>query len=193
MVARVALSNMRQGHEEPIRSFQTHLKAQADTCKYEMTCTKVGVSNSMTEEILCDVIARGIADQEIQLDLLGEKNQDMPLKDMIEYEAKETWKHSAHACLTLRARAQSVAHINSKNSRMSAPEGAAGHRNQRPSLRGHASTAPGTARCAMCAAVGITSTMPAWVAGRLGPNPRRRTGCATNNSRPPSSSCAFSP
>ena len=34
MVARVALSNMRQGHEEPIRSFHARLKGQAGTCKY---------------------------------------------------------------------------------------------------------------------------------------------------------------
>ena len=51
-----------------------------------MTCTKDGCDqvNNFTEEILRDVIARSIADQEIQLNLLGEKNQDMPLKVMIE-------------------------------------------------------------------------------------------------------------
>ena len=102
MVARVALSNMRQGHEEPIRSFHARLKGQADTCRYAMTCTKEGCGqvNDFTEEILRDVIARGIADQEIQLDLLGEKNQNMPLRDMIEYiEAKESGKRSASRLL----------------------------------------------------------------------------------------------
>uniref|UniRef100_A0AAV2JCK1 Telomerase-binding protein EST1A n=1 Tax=Knipowitschia caucasica TaxID=637954 RepID=A0AAV2JCK1_KNICA len=102
MVARVTLSNMRQGHEEPIRSFYARLKGQADTCKYEMNCTKEGCNqvNDFTEDILRDVIARGIADQEIQLDLLGEKNQNMPLRDMIEYiEAKESGKRSASRLL----------------------------------------------------------------------------------------------
>ncbi|KAJ8342205.1 hypothetical protein SKAU_G00321330 [Synaphobranchus kaupii] len=102
MVARVALSNMRQGYEEPIRSFHARIKGQADTCKYEMKCTKTGCDqvNDFTEEILRNVIARGIADSEIQLDLLGEKNQDMPLKDMIEYiEAKESGKRSASRLL----------------------------------------------------------------------------------------------
>ena len=102
MVARVALSNMRQGHEEPIRSFYARIKGQADTCKYEMKCTKTECEqvNDFTEEIIRNVIARGIADQEIQLDLLGEKNQDMPLKDMIEYiEAKESGKRSASRLL----------------------------------------------------------------------------------------------
>ncbi|KAJ8337924.1 hypothetical protein SKAU_G00368900 [Synaphobranchus kaupii] len=102
MVARVALSNMRQGYEEPIRSFHARIKGQADTCKYEMKCTKTGCDqvNNFTEEILRNVIARGIADSEIQLDLLGEKNQDMPLKEMIEYiEAKESGKRSASRLL----------------------------------------------------------------------------------------------
>ncbi|KAJ8373500.1 hypothetical protein SKAU_G00040800 [Synaphobranchus kaupii] len=102
MVARVALSNMRQGYEEPIRSFHARIKGQADTCKYEMKCTKTGCDqvNDFTEEILRNVIARGIADSEIQLDLLGEKNQDMPLKDMIEYiEAKDSGKRSASRLL----------------------------------------------------------------------------------------------
>ena len=102
MVARVALSNMRKGHKEPIRSLHALLKGQAGTCKYEMTCTKEGCDqvNDFTEEILRDVIARGIADQEIQLDLLGAKNQDLPLKVMIEYiEAKESGKRSASRLL----------------------------------------------------------------------------------------------
>ena len=102
MVARVALSNMRLGHEEPIGSFYARFKGQADTCKYEMKCTNAECDqiNDFTEEIMRNVIARGIADQEIQLDLLGEKNQDMTLKDMIEYiEAKEAGKRSASRLL----------------------------------------------------------------------------------------------
>ena len=127
MVAQVALSNMRQGYGEPIRSFHGRLKGQADTCKYEMTCTKVGCDqvNGFTEEILHDVIARGIADQEIQLDLFGEKNQDMSLKDMIEYIRNQgVWK-ALDSCLTLRAQTQSVACIDGGNSKT------------RPHQRGH--------------------------------------------------------
>ena len=102
MVARVALSNMRQGHEEPIRSFYARIKGQADTCKYEMECVNAACDqiNDFTEEIIRNVIARGLADQEIQLYLLGEKNQEMTIKDMIEYiEAKESGKRSASRLL----------------------------------------------------------------------------------------------
>ena len=102
MVARIALSNMRQGHEEPNRSFYARIKGQADTCKYEMKCTKAECDqvNDFTEEILRNVIARGIADQEIQLGLIGEKTQDVPLKDMLEYiEANESGKRSSSRLL----------------------------------------------------------------------------------------------
>ena len=88
---------MRQGHEEHIRSFYARIKGQSDTCKYEMECVNAAYDqiNDFTE-----VIARGLADQEIQLDLLGEKNQEMTLKDMIEYiEAKESGKRSASRLL----------------------------------------------------------------------------------------------
>ena len=67
-----------------------------------MKCTKMECDqvNDFTEEILRNVIAHSIAEQEIQLDLLGEKNQDMPLKDIIEYiEAKESGKCSASRLL----------------------------------------------------------------------------------------------
>jgi len=47
-----------------------------------------------------DVLARGIADQEIQLELLGDQNQDMSLEDMLQFvEAKESGKRSASRLL----------------------------------------------------------------------------------------------
>ena len=69
MVARVALSNMRQVHEEPIQSFYARIKGQADTCKYEMKRTNAECDqiNDFTEESIRNVIARGTADQETQL------------------------------------------------------------------------------------------------------------------------------
>jgi len=49
-----------------------------------------------TEAILRDVLCRGIADQDIQLELLGHTNQDMPLEDVFRFvEAKEAGKRSA--------------------------------------------------------------------------------------------------
>ena len=59
IVARVALSNMRQGYEGPIRSFYARIKWRADTCKYGMRCIKAECDqvDDFIEEIIRNVIA----------------------------------------------------------------------------------------------------------------------------------------
>ena len=48
-----------------------------------------------TDEILRDILVRGLADTEIQLSLLGDKNQDMGLEEMYKFvESKESGKRS---------------------------------------------------------------------------------------------------
>ena len=48
------------------------------------------------ENILRDLLTRGLADSEIQLDLLGDKNQEMTLQEVFQFiEAKEAGKRSA--------------------------------------------------------------------------------------------------
>jgi len=96
MVSRVTLNNMRQDQEESIRSFGARLRGQASVCKYQVECTGCQNNIDYTEAILRDVLCRGIADQDIQLELLGHTNQDMPLEDVFRFvEAKEAGKRSA--------------------------------------------------------------------------------------------------
>ena len=58
-------------------------------------CEEV-VEVNYTDNILRDVVTRGIADSEIQLDLLGDKNQDMTLEEVFQFiEAKESGKRSS--------------------------------------------------------------------------------------------------
>ena len=102
MVARYALHDMRQGREEQIRSFYARIKGQADTCDYRTKCTK-SECNEMVDfagEILRDVLARGIVDDEIQLDLISDQNQKMTIEEMIKFvEARESGKRSASRLL----------------------------------------------------------------------------------------------
>ena len=76
MVARVALHNMRQDREETVRSFGARLRGQAAVCKFVMKCPGCSQDVNYTDSVLRDVLTRGIADHEIQLDLLGDKNQN---------------------------------------------------------------------------------------------------------------------
>ena len=79
MVARVALNNKQQDRDEPIRSFGVRLRGQANICEYIMDCPSCNAAVNYTEPILGDFLCRGIIDPEIQLDLLGNTNQDMSL------------------------------------------------------------------------------------------------------------------
>ena len=77
MVARVQLHNMRQDRDETIRSFCARLRSQAGVCKFLVKCPDCDKDVNFTENVLRDVITRGLVDDKIQLDLLGEKHQDM--------------------------------------------------------------------------------------------------------------------
>ena len=93
MVARVQLHNMRQDRDETIRSFGARLRGQAGVCKFHVNCQNCNTDVNYTEHIIRDVITRGLADNEIQLDLLGDTNQNMTLEQVFKFvEAKEPAK-----------------------------------------------------------------------------------------------------
>ena len=96
MIAKVILNNSHQDRDEPIRSFCTCLRGQANICKYVIDCPKCQHMVDYTEPILRDVICRGLEDSDIQIDLLDQTNQDMDLHEVLHFvEARETGKCSA--------------------------------------------------------------------------------------------------
>ena len=72
MVAQVALHDMCQDNDEPRCAFGAWIQGQARVCKYNVTCPDCSKSISFTDCILRDVLAYGISDPEIKLDLLGD-------------------------------------------------------------------------------------------------------------------------
>ena len=69
---------------------------QAGICKLTQQCTNCQANVDYTKAILRDVLCRGLEDSEIQLKLLGDKNQDMTLEQILRFvEAKEAGKRSA--------------------------------------------------------------------------------------------------
>ena len=120
MVARVQLHNMRQDRDETICSFHAHLRGQASICKFLIKCPGCDADVNYTENILCDVVTRGLADSEIQLDLLGEKNQDMQLEEVFQFiEAKEARKNSAGCLLETQGEVPPTVNIAAANKRTS--------------------------------------------------------------------------
>ncbi|MCG8044423.1 MAG: reverse transcriptase family protein, partial [Candidatus Thiodiazotropha endolucinida] len=100
MVARVTLHNMRQDREETVRSFGARIRGQADICRFTIKCPGCDADVNYTDAIMRDVLSRGLVDPEIQMDLLGDKNQEMSLEDVFQFvEAKEAGKRSASRLL----------------------------------------------------------------------------------------------
>ena len=98
MVARVQPSDMRQNRDETIRNFGDRPRGQASMSKFAIPCPSCSteVEVNYTDSILKDVLIRGLAENEIQLDLLGDKNLDMSLEEVFHFvEAKEAGKRSA--------------------------------------------------------------------------------------------------
>ena len=95
MVARVQLSDMKQDRDEAIRNSGARLRGQASVCKFTTACPSCNTAVNYSDNILRDILIKGLADNEIQLDLLGDKNQDMSLEEVFQFvEAKKAGKRS---------------------------------------------------------------------------------------------------
>ena len=98
MVARVKLQQMRQDRDEPVRAFAARLRGQAGVCSFSIKCLSdtCGSSVDYSDIMIRDALIRGLDDEEIRLDILGESRQDLSLEDTLSYvEAKESGKRSA--------------------------------------------------------------------------------------------------
>jgi len=115
MIARVTLNNSRQDRDEAIRSYCARLRGQANVCKYVIDCQNCGHQVDYTESILRDVICRGLEDSDIQLDLLGQTNQDISLRQ--ERQARGQQPNSSN---NMRAMLY-AAHTGSHNLKMLSP------------------------------------------------------------------------
>ena len=100
MVARVSLHNMRQNRDEPVRAFGARLRGQASVCKFIQQCPNCEASVDYTEAMVKYVLCRGLEDSEIQMNLLGDMNQDMTLEQVLRFvEAKEAGRQLASLLL----------------------------------------------------------------------------------------------
>ena len=104
MVARAALYAMHQDRDEPVRTFAARARGHARTCKFTHDCPQCSTAVDFTDTMIRDVVTRGQDDQEIQQDLLGDRNQEPCLDEVIQFvESKESGKLSAIHLLDSRA------------------------------------------------------------------------------------------
>ena len=95
-VARVALSRMMQDRGEPIRAFAARLCGQAEVCRFTKKCAGCDQVSNQGEERVADQLCIGLADAEIQEDLLKHPDQDMGVEETIRFvEIRAAGKRSA--------------------------------------------------------------------------------------------------
>ena len=99
LVARVQLQCLRQDREETIRSFCARLRGQARVCNFtqqkQCSCSEK-VDFDYSEIMVRDALIRGIADEDIRLEIVGQPKQDMTLDEVVQMaEARESGRRSA--------------------------------------------------------------------------------------------------
>ena len=95
-VARMALSRMTQDRGEPVRAFAARLRGQAEVCRFTKKCAGCDQISNQGEERVADQLCIGLADAEIQEDLLKHPDQDMGVEDTIRFvEVRAAGKRSA--------------------------------------------------------------------------------------------------
>ena len=95
-VARVALSRMSQDRGEPVRAFAARLRGQVEVCRFTKKCAGCDRISNQGEERVADQLCIGLADTEIQEDLLKHPDQDMGVEDTIRFgEVRAAGKLSA--------------------------------------------------------------------------------------------------
>ena len=89
---RIKLGNAVQAPGQGIRTFHAQLKGLAAACNYKatFTCTCSAVKEvDYSSSVIQDQLIRGIADQDILADLLGDEKSDRSLDQIIEYIARK--------------------------------------------------------------------------------------------------------
>ena len=86
---------MQQDRDEPVWSFCARLRGQPNVCKYTLTCLGCNKDINYTNQIVMDCVVRGITDDDIRLDVLGNNNEDLDLDETVALiESKESGKRS---------------------------------------------------------------------------------------------------
>ena len=117
LVARGDLQNIHQDRDETVRAYCARLRGQASVCKFKKTkqcsCTRpTDVTIDYSDEMVRDALIRGLTDEDIRLEVLGQANQDMSLDEtLLLIEAKESGRRSV-----TRLQANPTATVNASSS-----------------------------------------------------------------------------
>ncbi len=85
-----------QDRGEPVRAFAARLRRQAEVCRFVKKCAHCEQISNQGEERVADQLCVGLADAEIQEDLLKHPDQEMGVEETIRFvEVRAAGKRSA--------------------------------------------------------------------------------------------------
>ena len=98
IISRVKMRAMPQDHQEEIQQFAARLQGQATLCEYLVNCPTCEEDISYAEVEIVDQLCAGIADPDIQKDVLGQVEKHPQLDELITFiAAREGGKRSQSA------------------------------------------------------------------------------------------------
>ena len=120
LISRVNLRSMCQDHNEDIRHFTARVKGQAALCNYTIECHSCKTAVSYSDEEIKDQLSTGLADPEIQKEVLAQHKQCSTIEELVSFiEDREAGKRSQTALTS----SSSVSKISAyKKSKMKPPE-----------------------------------------------------------------------
>jgi hypothetical protein len=98
MVSQMKLHQMQQDHEESVTTFATRLREQAAICLYQdqpancTGCATIPPPHYYGTIMIRDILLGGLANPDIQQDVLSNANQNMMLEEAITFVATRGWK-----------------------------------------------------------------------------------------------------
>ncbi|MBY0580464.1 MAG: hypothetical protein K2P53_02095, partial [Rickettsiales bacterium] len=116
-VRRAELLQMRQGHNENIRSFYAKMKGKAATCNYTVQChCHPQTTVDFTDAIIRDIVVAGISDIDIRKDVLGWVSLDTALiTDIIAFIEGKEMARNALGCSSTTASVSTFRKQNKSN------------------------------------------------------------------------------
>ncbi|XP_065641175.1 uncharacterized protein LOC136073504 [Hydra vulgaris] len=120
-VRRAELLQMRQGHNESIRSFYAKLKGKAATCNYTVQChCHPQTTVDFTDVIIRDIVVAGLSDTDIRKDVLGWVSLDTAsVTDIIAFIEGKEMARNALGCSSTTASVSTFRKQNKSNTQSS--------------------------------------------------------------------------
>merc|ERR1712055_561058 len=83
---------MGQSKQEPgisVNNYLAALRGQTGHCQYEVQCNSCNAQTDYSEEVILDQLLRGLYNQDIVADLIGDEKTDRTLLETVEFIARK--------------------------------------------------------------------------------------------------------